>query len=105
MTPRARTCPAKDGQTKRTRAKPALKIANYNVNGVNGRLPRLLEWLAETGPDIVCLQELMTDDSKHAPTWITLERPASQARPATRETRLRPRKRLRAKADLAKKRP
>jgi exodeoxyribonuclease-3 len=45
-------------------AKIALKIATYNVNGVNGRLPRLLEWLAETSPDIVCLQELKTDDSK-----------------------------------------
>ena len=41
-----------------------LKIATYNVNGVNGRLPRLLEWLSETGPDIVCLQELKTDDTK-----------------------------------------
>jgi exodeoxyribonuclease-3 len=41
-----------------------LKIATYNVNGVNGRLPRLLEWLAETAPDIVCLQELKTDDTK-----------------------------------------
>lgn len=41
-----------------------MKIATYSVNGVNGRLPRLLEWLAETSPDIVCLQELKTDDSK-----------------------------------------
>ena len=41
-----------------------MKIVTYNVNGVNGRLPRLLEWLAETSPDIVCLQELKTDDSK-----------------------------------------
>ena len=41
-----------------------LKIATYNVNGVNGRLPRLVEWLRETQPDIVCLQELKTDDSK-----------------------------------------
>jgi exodeoxyribonuclease-3 len=41
-----------------------MKIATYNVNGVNGRLPRLLEWLAETSPDIVCLQEIKTDDSK-----------------------------------------
>jgi exodeoxyribonuclease-3 len=41
-----------------------VKIATYNVNGVNGRLPRILEWLAETHPDIVCLQELKTDDSK-----------------------------------------
>ena len=41
-----------------------VRIATYNVNGVNGRLPRLLDWLAETAPDIVCLQELKTDDSK-----------------------------------------
>ncbi|HET6491835.1 MAG TPA: endonuclease/exonuclease/phosphatase family protein [Burkholderiales bacterium] len=41
-----------------------MKIASYNVNGVNGRLPRLLEWLAESSPDVVCLQELKTDDSK-----------------------------------------
>ena len=41
-----------------------MKIATYNVNGVNGRLPRLLEWLNETQPDIVCLQELKTDDTK-----------------------------------------
>ena len=41
-----------------------LRVATYNVNGVNGRLPRLLEWLAETRPDVVCLQELKTDDSK-----------------------------------------
>jgi exodeoxyribonuclease III len=41
-----------------------LKIVTYNVNGVNGRLPRLLEWLSETGPDVVCLQELKTDDTK-----------------------------------------
>jgi len=41
-----------------------MRIATYNVNGVNGRLPRLLEWLAETSPDIACLQELKTDDTK-----------------------------------------
>ena len=41
-----------------------LTVATYNVNGVNGRLPRLLEWLEETSPDIVCLQELKTDDTK-----------------------------------------
>ena len=41
-----------------------MKIASYNVNGVNGRLPRLLEWLAETTPDVACLQELKTDDTK-----------------------------------------
>ena len=35
-----------------------MRIATFNVNGVNGRLPRLLEWLEDTQPDIVCLQEL-----------------------------------------------
>ncbi|HVS97734.1 MAG TPA: exodeoxyribonuclease III [Puia sp.] len=35
-----------------------LKIATYNVNGVNGRLPVLLQWLRQTSPDVVCLQEL-----------------------------------------------
>jgi len=35
-----------------------MKIATYNVNGVNGRLPVLLRWLGEAQPDIVCLQEL-----------------------------------------------
>lgn len=40
-----------------------MKIATYNVNGVNGRLPRLLEWLAETAPDVVCLQEIKTGDA------------------------------------------
>ncbi|HEV7381509.1 MAG TPA: exodeoxyribonuclease III [Dyadobacter sp.] len=35
-----------------------MKIATYNINGVNGRLPVLLRWLDEAKPDIVCLQEL-----------------------------------------------
>jgi exodeoxyribonuclease-3 len=35
-----------------------MKIATYNVNGINGRLNVLLRWLDEAAPDIVCLQEL-----------------------------------------------
>ena len=35
-----------------------MKIATFNVNGVNGRLTRLLEWLTEQAPDVACLQEL-----------------------------------------------
>jgi exodeoxyribonuclease-3 len=35
-----------------------MKIATFNVNGINGRLPVLLRWLAEAKPDVVCLQEL-----------------------------------------------
>jgi len=41
-----------------------MKIATYNVNGVNGRLPVLLRWLEETAPDVVCLQELKAPDEK-----------------------------------------
>jgi exodeoxyribonuclease-3 len=41
-----------------------MKIATFNVNGVNGRLPVLLRWLAEASPDIVCLQELKAPQEK-----------------------------------------
>jgi exodeoxyribonuclease III len=35
-----------------------LKIATFNINNVNGRLPHLLDWLDQAKPDVVCLQEL-----------------------------------------------
>lgn len=35
-----------------------MKLATYNVNGINGRLPVLLRWLQQSKPDVVCLQEL-----------------------------------------------
>jgi len=38
------------------------RIASYNINGIKARLPRLLEWLVETQPDIACLQEIKTQD-------------------------------------------
>ena len=38
-----------------------MKIAIYNVNGVNGRLPVLLRWLEGARPDIACLQELKSE--------------------------------------------
>lgn len=41
-----------------------MKIATFNVNGVNGRLSVLLRWLAMTEPDVVCLQELKAPDDK-----------------------------------------
>ena len=41
-----------------------LKIATFNVNGVNGRLPSLLRWLAESKPDVACLQELKAPQEK-----------------------------------------
>jgi exodeoxyribonuclease-3 len=74
------------------------QVVGVNVNGVNGRLPRLTEWLDDTRPDVVCLQEIKTADatlnpvlarrlqatgvdieyrgrqrpSDHAPTWVTV---------------------------------
>jgi len=41
-----------------------LKIATYNVNGINGRLPVLLRWLKQDHPDVVCLQELKCSDDR-----------------------------------------
>jgi exodeoxyribonuclease III len=41
-----------------------MKLATYNVNGVNGRLPVLLRWLVQSQPDVVCLQELKTSQEK-----------------------------------------
>ncbi len=35
-----------------------MRIAPFNVNGINGRWPRLLEWLGDTEPEIACLQAL-----------------------------------------------
>ena len=39
-----------------------MKIVTYNVNGIKARLPRLIEYLTEEQPDVVCLQELKTTD-------------------------------------------
>lgn len=39
-----------------------MKIASYNINGINGRLENLLRWLNEAQPDILCLQELKCED-------------------------------------------
>ena len=41
-----------------------MKIATFNVNGVNGRLASLLDWLAEAAPDVACLQELKAPQEK-----------------------------------------
>ncbi len=39
-----------------------MRIATFNINGIKARLPRLLEWLDETRPDVACLQEIKTSD-------------------------------------------
>jgi len=48
-----------------------MRIATYNVNGINGRLPVLLRWLSETKPDYVCLQELKAPEEKFPLQAIT----------------------------------
>jgi exodeoxyribonuclease-3 len=34
-----------------------MRIATFNVNGINGRLPVLMRWLTDAQPDVACLQE------------------------------------------------
>lgn len=41
-----------------------MRFATFNVNGISARLPRLLEWLAETHPDVVGLQEIKCEDDR-----------------------------------------
>lgn len=41
-----------------------MKIATYNINGINGHLHVLLRWLNETKPDVACLQELKAPQEK-----------------------------------------
>ncbi|WP_159586819.1 exodeoxyribonuclease III [Chelativorans xinjiangense] len=41
-----------------------MKIATFNINGINRRLNNLLAWLHEAEPDVVCLQELKATDAQ-----------------------------------------
>ena len=41
-----------------------MRIATWNVNSVRARLERLLPWLSEKRPDVVCLQETKCEDDK-----------------------------------------
>ncbi|RMG55360.1 MAG: exodeoxyribonuclease III [Acidobacteria bacterium] len=41
-----------------------MKIASWNVNSIRARLERLLHWLAEHQPDVVCLQELKVTEEQ-----------------------------------------
>jgi exodeoxyribonuclease-3 len=43
-----------------------VRIATWNVNSLKQRLPRLLPWLDERQPDVVCLQETKVDDDAFA---------------------------------------
>src|ERR1700724_1213985 len=61
---RTRTMPAAHSPPTTSHPDASVRIATYNVNGINGRLPGLLAWLKEAAPDIVCLQELKAPDEK-----------------------------------------
>jgi exodeoxyribonuclease III len=41
-----------------------MKLVTWNVNSLNVRLPRLLDWLAANAPDVICLQETKLEDAK-----------------------------------------
>ena len=47
-----------------------VRIATYNVNSINARLPNLLRWLEQTAPDVVCLQELKAPQENFPETAI-----------------------------------
>lgn len=57
------TVPNKREVTSRNAKISGLKIASFNINNVNRRLPNLLAWLKSAKPDIICLQELKTEQS------------------------------------------
>ena len=40
-----------------------MKIATFNINNINRRLPNLLRWLQQAKPDVICLQELKSTDA------------------------------------------
>jgi exodeoxyribonuclease-3 len=47
-----------------------MKVATYNINNINRRLPNLLAWLTAAEPDVVCLQELKATDRAFPRTAI-----------------------------------
>jgi exodeoxyribonuclease-3 len=54
----------KDARTRRRISHRLVKIATFNINNIDRRLPHLLGWLQRSAPDVACLQELKaTDDA------------------------------------------
>ena len=41
-----------------------MKVATWNINGINSRLQHVLDWCAEERPDVLCLQETKCVDSR-----------------------------------------
>ena len=60
-----------DRREKIERATMPLKLATWNVNSLNVRLPRLLDWLAANQPDIIGLQETKLEDARFPALEIT----------------------------------
>ena len=50
-----------------------MRIATWNVNSIKQRVPRLLPWLDERRPDVVCLQETKLADEALGSTWSYLD--------------------------------
>ena len=42
-----------------------MKLVTWNINSLNVRLPRVLDWLAQNQPDVLCLQELKLEDHRY----------------------------------------
>lgn len=47
-----------------------MKVASFNINGINRRLDNLMAWLADAAPDVVCLQELKATDRQFPATAL-----------------------------------
>src|SRR5947209_7810693 len=64
------------GAARLTRGYPEwVRLATWNVNSVKQRVPRLLPWLDERQPDVVCLQETkLADDAFKSLLGVELER-------------------------------
>ena len=68
-----------------------MKIATFNINNVNKRLPNLLAWLRAAKPDVVCLQELKAADARFPAAAIETRRlRRGLARPEDLERRRHP---------------
>jgi mRNA deadenylase 3'-5' endonuclease subunit Ccr4 len=76
-----------------------LKIATFNINNVNRRLPNLLGWLKTAKPDIVCLQELKAEQSAFPLAAIEKAGYSAVWRGQNLERRRHPRKKIGAPGD------
>ena len=59
-----------------------MKIATFNINNVNRRLPNLLRWLKSAKPDVVSLQELKASDAELSQRAVELKRAIAKKKAA-----------------------